>query len=122
MLQQILFEIARAREALASIEAEIAESDAARRGEIFKARAGHNIHASYGWMNELKQNRKTLEEQIGKLEQLRDRQIAVYETARRNREMLSSMHEEQRSAYESGLARLEQKAVDDNYIARRGRV
>ena len=121
LLQQILGEIAQTREALARTTAEIAESDVSRRSEVFQNRVGHNIHASYGRMYELKQNRKNLEEQLEKLEQLRAMQIAVYETARRNREMLTGMHEEQRSAYETGLARLEQKTIDDNYIARRGR-
>jgi flagellar FliJ protein len=121
MLQQINAEIAQTREVLAHIAVEITELDAARRGEIFKARAGHNIHAFYGRMDELKQNRKMLEDQIVKLEELRDRQIAIYEAARRNREVLTNMHDEKRSAYESDLARHEQKTIDDNYIARRGR-
>jgi flagellar FliJ protein len=76
----------------------------------------------YEEIKELKQNKKNLEEQLEKLEQLRDRQLVIYEKARRDREMLTEMHEEKRSAYESDLARLEQKAVDDNYIARRGRI
>lgn len=122
LLQQILFELAQTREGLARIEAEIVETDAARSADIFKARIGRNIHASYGKIGELKQNRKDLGERIEKLEQLRDRQIVIYETARRNREMLTGMHEEQRSAYESGIARMEQKTIDDNYIARRGRI
>jgi len=121
LLQQILAEIAQTHDALTRIHAEILESDASRHAEVFKTRAGHNIHAAYGRMNELKQTRKMLEEQLEKLEELRDRQIAVYEAARRNREMLTGMHEEQRSAYESGIARMEQKTIDDNYIARRGR-
>jgi len=121
MLQKILFEIAQTREALARTEAEISESDASRRADIFKPFIGRNLHASYGEVKELQQNKKNLEEQIAKLEQLRDRQIVVYENARRNREMLTNMHEEKRSAYESDLARLEQKTIDDNYIARRGR-
>jgi flagellar FliJ protein len=122
MLQQINAEIAHMRESLAGIEAEIVEIDASRRAEVFKARAGYNVHASYGRMDELKQNRKVGEEQIAKLEELRDRQIAIYEAARRNREVLTNMHDEKRNAYESGLARSEQKTIDDNYIARRGRV
>ena len=121
MLQQILFELTQTREALARTEAEILESDASRCADIFKTRIGSNIHASYGEINELKQKRKSLEEKIEKLEQLRDRQVVVYETARRNREMLTGMHQEQRTAYESGLARMEQKTIDDNFIARRGR-
>jgi len=122
MLQQINAEIAQTREVLAHIAVEITELDAARRGEIFKARAGHNIHAFYGRMDELKQNRKMLEDQLVKLEELRDRQIAIYEAARRNREVLTNMHDEKRSEYESDIARHEQKTIDDNYIARRGRV
>jgi flagellar FliJ protein len=122
MLQQILFEIAQTREELARTEAAIAGTDAARRADIFKSHIGRNIHASYGEVNELKQNRKNLEERIEKLDQLRERQIAVYEAARRNREMLTGMHEEQRSVYDSGVARQEQKTIDDNFIARRGRV
>jgi flagellar FliJ protein len=121
MLQKILFEIAQTREALERTEAAITESDTSRRADIFKPFIGRNLHASYGEVKELKQDRKNLEEQIAKLEQLRDRQIVVYEKARRNREMLTNMHEEKRSAYDSDLARLEQKAIDDNYIARRGR-
>jgi flagellar FliJ protein len=122
MLQQINAEIAQARDVLEHIATEIVELDASRRTEVFKARVGHNIHASYGRMNELKQNRKLFEDQLVKLEELRDRQIAIYEAARRNREVLTNMHDEKRSAYESDLARNEQKTIDDNFIARRGRV
>jgi flagellar export protein FliJ len=121
MLQKILFEITLTREALARTEAAIAESDASRRADIFKPFIGRNLHASYGEVKELKQNRKNLEEQIAKLEQLRDRQTVAYEKARRDREMLTNMHEEKRSAYESDITRLEQKVIDDNYIARRCR-
>jgi flagellar FliJ protein len=121
MLQQINAEIAQAREVLTHIAVEIEELDAARRAEVFKSRSGHNIHAAYGRMNELKQNRKMFEDQIVKLEELRDRQIAIYEAARRNREVLTNMHDEKRTAYESDLARHEQKTIDDNFIARRGR-
>ena len=105
MLQQINAEIAQAREVLEHIATEIAELDVSRSTEVFKARVGHNIHASYGRMNELKQNRKMFEDQLAKLEGLRDRQIAIYESARRNREVLTNMHDEKRTAYESDLAR-----------------
>jgi flagellar export protein FliJ len=122
MLQQINAEITQTREVLEHIAVEIKELDALRGTEVFKSRVGLNIHASYGRMNELKQNRKMFEEQLVKLEELRDRQIAIYEAARRNREVLTNMHDEKRTAYESGLARNEQKTIDDNHIARRGRV
>lgn len=121
LLQKILFEISQTVENLARTDAEIAGSDASRREDIFKPFIGYNLHAAYGEVKQLKQSRKELEEQISKLEQLRDRQLIAYEGARRNREMLTDMHSEQRSVYDSDAARREQKALDDNYIARRGR-
>lgn len=121
MLQKILTEIAQTREALARTQAELCASDASRSANVFKSFIGLNLHASYGELRELQQSRKNLEEQLEKLEQLRSKQILIYEKARRNRELLTNMHEEKRSAYDSDIARLEQKVVDDNYIARRGR-
>jgi flagellar export protein FliJ len=120
LLQKILFELSQTLETLAQNDAEIDGSDASRRSDIFKPLVGHHIHASYGEVEELKQNRNELIGKIYKLKQLRDTQLKIYEAARRNREMLTDMREEKRSAYESDMARSEQKTLDDNYIARRG--
>jgi flagellar FliJ protein len=121
MLQKILFEITQTREALARTDSAISATNEARCENLFKPVAGHHVHASYGELEELKQNKKDLEEKIAKLEELRERQLVIYEKARRNREMLTDMREEKRSAYESDIARAEQKTLDDNFIARRGR-
>lgn len=121
MLQRILFEISQVQETLARIDAQIAKSDASRRAAVYKPFIGHDLHASYGEVRELQQSKKDLEGQIGKLEQLRDRQFIAYAAARRDREMLTGMREEKRSEYDSDMARSEQKTIDDNYIARRGR-
>lgn len=121
MLQQILSEIARSNEALALTDAAIAESDASRCADILKPFLGHNLHAIYGEMKELKENRKNIEEQIIKLKQLRDKQIKIYEKARGNREMLSDMREEKRNEYEADIARLDQKTLDDIFSSRRNR-
>ena len=121
MLQKILFEISQSFEALAQIDAEISGTNASRRAEILRPVVGHQIHVSYGEVKELKQKRIDVLDRIEKLEQLRDKQLILYEKARRNREMLTDMRDEKRSAYDSDLARSEQKTLDDNYIARRGR-
>jgi flagellar FliJ protein len=121
MLQKILSEIVRSNEALALTDAAIAKSDASRCADAFKPLLGHHLHASYGEVKELKENRKNIEEQINKLEQLRDRQIKIYEKARQNREMLSDMREEKRKEHESEIARLAQKTLDGIFISRRGR-
>ena len=122
MLQKILFEITQTLEAIARIDADLAELDASRSANLFKPSLGRNLHASYGEVAQLKQNKKDLAEKLQKLEQLRERQLMVYREARRNREMLTDMREEQLGVYESDRARREQKTLDDNFIARRGRV
>jgi len=121
MLQRILFEISQVHGAMARNDAEIADLDALRHANLFKPIAGYDLHASYGRVKELQQSRKDLEGHLMKLEQLRDRQFIAYAAARRDREMLTDMREEKRSEYDSDMARNEQKTVDDNYIARRGR-
>jgi flagellar export protein FliJ len=121
MLQRILFEISQTLETLAHTDAEIAGSNASRCADILKPFIGLNLHASYGAVKELRRTKKDLEAQIEKLEQLRDQQRVVLEGARRNREMLTDIRAEKRIAYESEIARREQKTLDDNYIARRGR-
>jgi flagellar FliJ protein len=122
LLQKILFEISQTLESLAKVDAEIAASDIARQANVFKPSLGHNLHATYGGVKELKQTRKDIEQHIEKLEELRDRQLKIYEGARRSREMLTDIHDEQNSAFNSDAARREQKTLDDNYIARRGRL
>jgi flagellar export protein FliJ len=121
MLQKILQEIAQTREALAQIEAGIAESDAALCNGFFKPVIGHKIHAAYGEMQELKQNRQEHQEKIRNLEELRDRQLIVYAKARQNREVLADICEEKRKEYESDMAHVEQKVMDDVFISRRVR-
>jgi len=121
MLQRILFEIAKTLELVARTDGVIAGSDASRRSDVLKPFLGSNFHASYGEVEELKLSRRDLEGKLDKLVQLRDKQLAVYRTARMNREMIADMRDEKRSVYESEMARLEQKAIDDNYISRKGR-
>lgn len=121
LLQQILFEISQAQEALARNEAELAKSNASRHEEISNTVLGRNIHILYGEIRQLKENEKTLLARIEKLHELRDKQLKVYQAARRNREMLSDMRDNHLNAYEAETSRAEQKVLDDNYIARRGR-
>jgi flagellar export protein FliJ len=121
MLQRILLEIARSNEALAVTDTAIARTNASRSTDKFKPFLGHDLHAIYGEVKELKENRKNIVEQIEKLGQLRDKQIVIYEKARQNREMLSDMRDERRNEHESEIARLEQKTLDDIFISRRSR-
>jgi hypothetical protein len=122
LLQKILFEIAQTLENAIRIDAEIARSDAARSAELFRPMIAQDLHVSYQEAKEMKQRKSEISGQIEKLKQLRDRQLVIYSEARRNREMLTDMRDEKRNVYDVGISRSEQKTLDDNYIARRGRI
>jgi flagellar FliJ protein len=121
ILQKILFDISKVFDDLERVDTRIQEADDFRHEEVLKPCIGLNVRAYYGDMKELKQHRKDLEDRIQKLEEARDKQLGIYEAARRNREMLTDMREKKRTAYEIEMNKREQKILDDNYISRRGR-
>jgi flagellar export protein FliJ len=121
VLQKILFDISKVFEDLERNDAQLTETDASRQADVLKPCIGLQIHASYGQVRELKQRRKDLAAHIQELEQARDRQLIVYEAAHRDREILTEMRERKRTAYDIDSSKREQKILDDNYIARRGR-
>jgi flagellar export protein FliJ len=121
VLQAILSEIAQTTDSLEQIATQLAECYAARLSNIFKPSIALEIHATYGEVEQLKQRKKELEAQMQKLEQGRNAQLVVYEAARRNREMLTDMRDKERIAYDSAMTKREQKALDDNFVARRTR-
>jgi flagellar export protein FliJ len=121
ILQKILFDISKVFDDLERIDTQIEEADNSRHTEALKLCIGFDVHASYGEVKELRQRRKDFEGKIQKLEEARDKQLALYEAARRNREMLTDMRAKKRTAYDAEMNKREQKTLDDNYISRRGR-
>ena len=55
---------------------------------------------------------------LRQLEAQRLAQLAVYQTARQDREVLSELRERQRHAYQLNQKRQEQKTLDDLFLAR----
>ena len=121
ILQKLLFDISKVFDDLERIDTQIEEADASRHAAALTLCIGLDVHASYGEVKELKQRRKDFEEKIQKLEEARDKQLTLYEAARRNREMLTDMRAKKRAAYDAEMNKREQKTLDDNYISRRGR-
>jgi flagellar export protein FliJ len=121
VLHAILSEIAQTSDSLEQIATQLAECYAARLSAIFKPSIALDFHATYGEVEQLKQRQKELETQMQKLEQARTAQLVVYQAARRNREMLTDMRDKERISYGSAMTKREQKAADDNFIARRTR-
>lgn len=63
--------------------------------------------------------RRRLESELARAEQKRLGQLAVYQTARQNREVLQGLREQQETAYELEIERREQRDLDDAFLIRK---
>ena len=68
---------------------------------------------------ELMQRRGELEQQLGKLQQIRQQQHDLLQQARRARETLEAVRDQQFREYKKQAARREQRSVDDLFLLRR---
>ena len=121
ILQEISGKIAQTLEMIAGIDAEISATSTARRSEVFKSMNGIYFRSAYAQIEDLKRRRDDLAKLVEELRLLREKQLTIYEGARRNRELLSGMRDERQESYEYDLTRREQRSIDDRYMARRGR-
>lgn len=118
LLQKIQREIAQTQESIDNTEASIREIELARESTLSQSITGCYLHAFYMEVKMMRQLKKELEEKLAKLIELRNRQMKIYEEARRNREMLTNIHDKELSAYNIEIARKEQKIIDDIYVSR----
>ncbi len=64
---------------------------------------------------------RAAQEQLNKLETLRLQQMSVYQSAYQNKEVLTSLREDQREVFLQARARREQEQMDDNFSSRQSR-
>ena len=67
---------------------------------------------------EFKNTAEALRLRLQKLEAQRVKQLAIYQNAHRDRQVLSELRDQQRKAYELEQRRQEQKTLDDLFLAR----
>jgi len=121
LLKNIQQEIASTAEQLSAIAAEVAAADTGRRAEVASSCSGIHLQARYEHLEALRHKRRELEQRAEKLEELRGRQMAAYQAARRDREMLDQLHGQGLAAYEADVERREQSRLDDTFGAQRAR-
>jgi len=68
---------------------------------------------------ELLRQRRDLEQQLARLRQLRDQQREIFHQARRARETLEAVRDQQLRLYQKEAARRQQRSLDDLFLLRR---
>jgi flagellar export protein FliJ len=119
LLGQILNQIAQNRQTLADLERQRRDLIAQRELALQQLTSAFDIQGSYGRIREIEEQERMGREQLAKLAALREQQMKVYETAHRNRELLSGMRCDQLEAFQRERTRQEQNAMDDNFSSRR---
>ncbi len=121
VLQMMQLEIARVTHRVEELSAAIAHAHEAREHAMERSIPAGHLHSLLWEEQSAVEQKKSLLQDLQRLEQERDQQMKIYQDAHRNREMLTDMFNEQRDVYEQESMRAQQKQLDDIFIARRHR-
>jgi len=66
----------------------------------------------------LRERQREMEKSLAELQLRRQKQLATYESSRRDRQVLSELRDRQREEYDARAARHEQRVADDMFLAR----
>ncbi|MGB6688209.1 MAG: flagellar FliJ family protein [Terracidiphilus sp.] len=117
-LQKIILEIARTRIEIERLTEEIAVAQEAINKALRKPISAYHLQGMLNAANVIVDRKKALIESLVPLERKREMQMKAYQTAHRDRQMLTNMATRQRDAYEHAQARAQQKFLDDIFAAR----
>ncbi len=117
-LQKILQEMARLRREIERRNATIAASQEARNEAMQNPIPASHIQSMLNDIEAATEQRNKLLESLLALDRQRALQTQKYQTANRDRQMLSDMQTKQRDAYEVMQDRATQKFLDDIFAAR----
>jgi flagellar export protein FliJ len=115
LLQQILFQIQQTMAQIAAVDTELIRVNEHRSKHVFQPMTAHLLQGSYSEIAYLRQTRLHLEGQLAQMEELKLKQLAIYEAARRDRKMLTEMRERQRNDFLFEVAKDEQRSIDEYF-------
>jgi flagellar export protein FliJ len=121
MLRRIFHEISQVQQSIGEISEEMLRMSGVRSAEVHSRAYGCDLRLKSSATTALYECKRALEEQLEKLEQLKEAQMARYRIARRDREAISDLRDKGWLSYQSALAAGEQRMLDDNFNARRSR-
>jgi flagellar export protein FliJ len=120
-LKKIQLEMARVSRQIDELNAKIAGAQVERDTELRQPMPAGHLQAMLAETQSTVETRDALQETLRELDLQRRKQLKVYQTAHRDHEMLIDMRNRQRDAYLQEQARLQQKYLDDIFIARHHR-
>jgi len=120
-LQRIQLEMARVSHQIEELTAAIERAHAARNQMLQQAVPAGQLHTMLWEARAAEDSKAALRVTLQGLEEQRLKQMKVYLAAHREHETMINLFNEQRNAYELEQTRVQQKYLDDIFIARRQR-
>lgn len=120
-LEQLQHEIVQILQLLDKLDEQLAASAATREQAMRTALPAFHVQMIEDVRRSLKQQKKTLLQRLETAKAEREKQLHIYEAARRDREVLSEMRQRQWEAFQDADARRQQKTIDDLFGARHKR-
>jgi flagellar export protein FliJ len=120
-LQKIQLEMARVARQIEELNAAMTKAHVARELALRQTIPGSELQSMLLQVQAATEVKKALLVSLQRLEDLRVQQMKVYQAAHRDHETLINLYNEQRDVYEVDQNRLQQKYLDDIFMARRHR-
>jgi flagellar export protein FliJ len=111
-------QVARTRHLIDQIENRIKEKRVQQSQQLNAGTTAAELRFGLLYETALDEKRHTLQQELLRLEQLRDQQHKIFQQARRERETIENLRDQQRRAYEREARRREQRRVDDLFLLR----
>ena len=112
-------QVARGQQRIEQVDLRQRELQAAQGSELGTGVTAAEMRFGLQCEAELLRHRKELELQLARMQQLRDQQREIFQQARRMRETLEGVRDEQLRLYKQRSARREQRNLDDLFLLRR---
>ena len=119
LLGQILNQIVASRQTLAELETQRRSLRMQRDLALQQTTSAFQILGFDAQMGHIDDLEVAGREHLAKLATLREHQISIYETAHRDRELLSGMKHERQELFQAEQVRQEQRVMDDNFASRK---
>jgi flagellar export protein FliJ len=120
-LEKIQQEIVRVELRIRQVEEHCSTATKNRAAELAHGIRAADVKSAYDYQNALEQQREMLRTLLQELKMKWRQQLASYELARRNRETLEKLRDQQLDAYSREQAKREQAVIDDIFLSRRVR-
>jgi flagellar export protein FliJ len=112
-------QVARVRHLIEQLDARRQELHSAQTKTLSTGMTAVELQFELLCETELLRHRRELEQQLARLEQLRDQQREAFQQARRARETLEAVRDQQLRLYKKETARRQQRGLDELFLLRR---